>query len=166
MSRETTEAAARAIRNALLDASSRGVPVGVTEAADLGLCRLLDRVEALEAEREEVWSRPTPPAATSSATEQAAHWKAEAERLRKVLACERGEWAPPGWFWDGVRWDRADHSVCVERVADKPPHWHWDDDDLDLYGSEPTALEAIEAWRGFADEAAVDNSPERGEGER
>ena len=97
----------------------------------------------------------------------------ERDRMRDILACERGERAPEGWYWADGQWNRegADFAWAVERnpcpfdddlSADCPwlpttwtirqARWQTESDikDVMVLTTHPTALEAIEQ----ADKAA------------
>lgn len=69
--------------------------------------------------------------------------KGEAERLRQVIACERGEWAPEGWRWDGGMWNHDATGAFVGRLA-CPSAWEACVGCRSI-AEAPTALAAIEA---------------------
>jgi hypothetical protein len=86
--------------------------------------------------------------------------EAERDRLRDILRCERGEWAPEGWALISsvpLTWQRGDAYVVRERSNFGHLEWRWsiivdryDTDESPRFvplarGSAPTALEAIEA---------------------
>lgn len=75
---------------------------------------------------------------------------AERDRLRDILRCERGEWAPDGWVWRPAEraWQSAINLVMLHDGG-----WGWcfrKGTGRRGQGTAPTALEAIEA----ADKAA------------
>lgn len=75
---------------------------------------------------------------------------AERDRLRDILRCERGEWAPDGWVWRPAEraWQSAINLVMLHDGG-----WGWcfrKGTGRRGQGTAPTALEALEA----ADKAA------------
>lgn len=74
------------------------------------------------------------------------------DRLRLTLLCERGEWAPEGWEWDGYWIRRAGDGAGLVRVMRHGRGWEassimWSRDVLGVFMpiEALTALEAIEA---------------------
>lgn len=78
----------------------------------------------------------------------------ERDRLRLILACERGEWAPEGWVRNKFDhdWNNPGTDMRVDEIG--PGRWQayrWSGQhDLPVGDEMPTALEAIEQ----ADKAA------------
>lgn len=72
----------------------------------------------------------------------------ERDRLRDILACERGEKAPEGWRWAGTFWTTTHDRARVASIGDGYAHTAIGQWCAERY---PTALEAIEA----ADRAAA-----------
>ena len=78
---------------------------------------------------------------------------AEADRLTRTLACERGEWAPEGWvhIFSESRWLNPDGASVWRRwTTESGRHqyvWTWGLWRAGQWvdGTAPTALEAIEA---------------------
>lgn len=86
---------------------------------------------------------------------------AERDRLRHVLSCERGEWAPAGWLWTPHdTWIRyattglPGPSASVWRHSDQNGvEWSWRVDKA-RRGECKTALDAIDAADRAAKEGA------------
>lgn len=83
---------------------------------------------------------------------------AERDRLRDILACERGEKAPEGWSFDHATcsWSMAGGTIVTFRVTGSfldgsEPFIRWEWIAGRTFGASPTALEAIEAADRAAD---------------
>ena len=80
---------------------------------------------------------------------QATRAEVERDRLRAILACERGEKAPEGWEWVDHEdaWIKTGMNTRVDRhEAGRWQAYRWTgQEERELTEVQPTALEAIEA---------------------